>query len=840
MDIRAAILGVSGVVGADVYRRTDGISIQLGNVSPQFGVSAYGIEPDDFPSILRDVTVSGSIDLPRGTVAIGHEMARYLDVAIGQVITFNYTSYDGLGGTHRTRLLNLTVDAIVTFPQTSYYGGGWYSYEFSAFVNIDDSNWVEEQLEIPSGMAGWTLGEIWIDHARFLNPYDLTGTQRNLARLRRQLESVLPPNAYVNDNLSGMIPLFSFTITIQRLVFLALALPVILLGLYLGMVGAELGHAERRREFAILKTRGARQRQITGVLMTDAILGGIMATAIGLPLGLGLSRLLIGYVNPSAAGLTTQYGDIALSLDTIISVLILSIVMMAGITYRSAKRTSSLPIVETLKYYAPGETKIQYKPNTDIILVSLSVVTYGMVFWSRSAPADFTLFLLGIIFYVLLPFAPLFLIVGTTRLLTRATGRIYEWTARVCKPFAKNLHYLISRNLSRNPRRSSNIALIIALGLGFGVFIFANLGSQQAYQESQLRASIGADMSIGFPPSNETFRANLTSLPQVEGVTEVETVQIQPVYGFALLCVIEPDSYFTVTQPEPWYFENFDSRGAQSILETEGQVLVSRAYLDASYLAVGDSIMLTQGFFNDSAYIAANVTVTIGGVVRALPGLGVNEYSAPSVIYASNVTVQTLLEPPPGYNYQHSPTYLVDLRQGADWRVVKAEVQTMGAGDVRMYEEELEQMRSGAGYAALMGFIYVEIAYIVVILTVGLGLIIYAATIERDVEFAAITARGSTGRQSAGLLVGEAFSILLIGLIVGVSIGLISAYLTSQIFFGGSIGGIQSIVPLPFRIPVETLYLVVVGPAAMLLTVLLVSWRVAKMDIARVLKLRGG
>ena len=559
-DVRDAVLAVAGIVKVDVYKRIDGLSIQKGNESPQLGISSYGIDPSNLPSNLRDSTVFGSLELPRGKVAIGSDVSAILNVHTGDLVTYNYTQYDVFGGTYRTRLLDLAVDAVVTFPQSGYYGGGWTYYGFSTFVNINDSDWVAEQLEIPTGLAGWTLGEVWIDHARFLNPYDLPGTQRGLARLSRQLEAALAPyGGYVQDNLSNLIPAFSFTMTIQRLVFLALSLPVILLGLYLGMVGAELGHAERRRELAVLKTRGARQRQVIGVLMMDAILGGILATAIGIPLGLALSRLLVGYINPFTSSLTVHYEDIALSLDTIISVLILSTVLMAGISYRSAKRTVNLPIVETLKYYAPGETKIHYKPNTDIILVALSVLTYGMVFWSRSAPSDFTLFLIGIIFYVLLPFAPIFLIVGTTRLLTRATGRVYEWTARVCKPLAKNLHYLISHNLSRNPRRSANIALIIALGLGFGVFIFANLGSQQAYQENQVRASIGADMSIGSPPPGETFRLNLTSLPQVAAVTEVRFPGIFAEYGYGPVCVLEPDSYFAVTQPEPWYFESLDS-----------------------------------------------------------------------------------------------------------------------------------------------------------------------------------------------------------------------------------------------------------------------------------------
>src|SRR5947208_16125477 len=130
----------------------------------------------------------------------------------------------------------------------------------------------------------------------------------------------------------------------------------------------------------------------------------------------------------------------------------------------------------------------------------MATVTYGMVLYARTNPQDFFTFLIGTLFFVILPFTPIFLIVGTTRLLTRSTGRVYEWMARVCKPFAKNLYYVISRNLRRNPRRSANVAVIIALGIPFRMVNPVTFSSQLAYQERQVRAAIGADISVDSPP----------------------------------------------------------------------------------------------------------------------------------------------------------------------------------------------------------------------------------------------------------------------------------------------------------------------------------------------------
>src|SRR5207247_7975662 len=210
--------------------------------------------------------------------------------------------------------------------------------------------------------------------------------------------------------------------------------------------------------------------------------------------------------------------------STIVIVTILAVIFMAITSIRSARRTARVPIVETLRYYAPGETRIQYRPWIDIVLVTLAIVTYGMVLYARANPRDFVTFLIGALFFVILPFTPIFLIVGTTRLLTRSTGRVYEWMARVCKPFARNLYYVISRNLRRNPRRSANVAVIIALGLAFGMFILVTFSSQLSYQERQVRASIGADLAVDAPPYDPTFAANLSALPEVAGTARVQHV----------------------------------------------------------------------------------------------------------------------------------------------------------------------------------------------------------------------------------------------------------------------------------------------------------------------------
>src|SRR2546430_11586089 len=105
--------------------------------------------------------------------------------------------------------------------------------------------------------------------------------------------------------------------------------------------------------------------------------------------------------------------------------------------------------------------------------------------------------------------------VGSSRLLTRSTSRVYEAASRVTKPFTKNLYHVITRNLQRNPRRAANVAVIIGLGLAFGMFTLVTLSSQLAYQESQIRAEIGRWLGTCAPPSPPRFAVRVPGRPRV-------------------------------------------------------------------------------------------------------------------------------------------------------------------------------------------------------------------------------------------------------------------------------------------------------------------------------------
>lgn len=852
--LRQAFLSVSGVQDVSVFRPLPSPQLRIGNASGTYpvGFDAYGIEPDHLPSFLRGIPVNGSLGLPRGSVALSTTLARFLRVGIGDLFSISNAEFEN--NTTQTFYENLTVAALITTPSNGFPYGFCIGYcgtggTSLAVVNLEDVDWLQDRLDLTNHFSTSTYAQIWIDRVRFVNPYDVDGTELTLRRLVRKLEAAYPLFGNVGDNVSPVLGAFAQNLSSERLIFLLLSAPVFLLGLYVAAVGVELGYGNRRREVAILKTRGSSGRQAIGVLVAEAAIGGLVAAALGLLFGVLVAPPLEGVVSPGAGEGAGGRG-IIISLGTVVTVAALSVLFMVAASYRASLRSARLPIVETLRFYAPGEATLRYRPWIDATLVTLGAATYAFAWLTQSAPGSFFTFLLGGVFFALLPAAPIFLIFGVTRLATRSTGRVYDWTAAASRPVARNLNHVVRRNLSRNPRRSANIAVIVALGLGFGLFAYGLLGSQQAYQVRTARAVVGGDLAVLGAPYTAAFEENLAALPEIATTTRFTTVAGLTSIGQPTVFALDSTSYFNVTRPDSWCFEGLTPGEAETVLAIPGDLLVTGRYFDEQALEMGQILTVSLTWHNATTNRDEGVTAqgTISGIVRSLPGLSNGEPLVPEAVFGSFATFRAVIENETRAGIVRTDGYLVNLRPGADWETAKADLESLANSDplavspatVLAFQGIVQEQGSSPMTLAFLGFIRVEILFLAAILTAGLGIVLYAASLEREAELAAIAARGASRGQISGLLLGEGLSIVLIGVAVGAAIGFLASYLGTLFFLVGPPGTPPTLVPFFLVMPLEGWLLLLLAPLAMLGESALLGWRVARMDVARVLKLRGG
>lgn len=163
--------------------------------------------------------------------------------------------------------------------------------------------------------------------------------------VRRQIDNVIAGHAvlvFTNRRLrSDAIAIFdrSFRIT-YALEAVAVIVAV------LGIAGALLAQViDRRREFALLRFLGAAQSQIRHIILCEAGLLGLLATALGLALGTLLSLILVFVINKQSFGWTIQFHWPFGLLAAALAGIYLATVLAALYPARTAMRMNPIEVI---------------------------------------------------------------------------------------------------------------------------------------------------------------------------------------------------------------------------------------------------------------------------------------------------------------------------------------------------------------------------------------------------------------------------------------------------------------------------------------------------------------
>ncbi len=838
---------------------------------------------EDYGPFFSALSVDGEMpDL--GTVAIPGFVADSLNLTVGDDLICRYErwtpDYDEWGNvTYTIESLNLTfaVSKIWTQDKSWFYDDNWYPYEhygepgfidIRGIINPVVFNLADLSLvDIPATEfePSWGPGGsyfIWIDRDKVIDLADLSGTLGRLKQLQFQLDRVgMRFNFYVYDSdltyhLEELIP----RIEGIKPLFVALSLPVVALGVYLSVVGVDLGISERRREIAILKSRGASNRQVFVSLTMESLLLGTFAGALGLLLGVIVSRFLLDVATVfsyqgEGSALT---GDFMITSSTVIASVLFGVGLMLLSSYRPYKKVSKTDVREALHYYSPSVVQLDYKPRTDIILLSLSIISILSIWvgydWTSNLQdvSWITRLILGILILVgiiIFPLMPFLLSLSVIRLLTRGSRKLYAKLTFIVKPWTKELHYLVDRNIVRNPRRASSLCLIIALSLAFGLFISVTMESTMRYQENLIQFEVGSDIKTESSnywgdTSREMSPSVLEEIGSVEGVESFslfEAVRVSYSYfgGYygGQSAAVDALAYKETVNPDKFYFVEGGRGALDDLASFNGSVLITEWLANEFGLSVGDDIPLavelteySDGYYN---YRFIDYWGYVVGVVKSLPGL--ESYN----LYMDGSAIDFL---PADDRSEAVTSYgvFVDVADGYEQATVADDVESVFT-KAGMYpytvtvDERMEDLNNDPAFKALTDFLYMEYVLSVVIMTIGVGILIFVAVNDREKELASIMARGSSAGQIRKILMGESFTLMVLGLTVGASVGLLTAYLFQTLYSGES-----SVVPREVIFTWVSAMIVVASVGALILASLFATSRAGKIKLAEVLRIRGG
>jgi len=169
-------------------------------------------------------------------------------------------------------------------------------------------------------------------------------------QLVAQVRAILPKNAQVKTGTAQAASDASDTtdfLSVLQKVLLGFGLVALFVGAFVIANSLSITIAQRTREFATLRTIGASRSQVLKSVILEAFVIGVLASAVGLFLGLGLAKGLFKLFD--AAGLTLPNNGLTLERRTVVVSLALGIVVTMVASVYPALRATMVPPVAAVR-----------------------------------------------------------------------------------------------------------------------------------------------------------------------------------------------------------------------------------------------------------------------------------------------------------------------------------------------------------------------------------------------------------------------------------------------------------------------------------------------------------
>ncbi len=569
---------------------------------------------------------------------------------------------------------------------------------------------------------------------------DVSGQARNL-------EAQLAGGGRVGDNLGATLAGARGDALYAQVLFLFLGAPgAILAGLLTAAVAAS-GRDRRRREQALLRTRGARSRQLVALGACEALLVGVVGSALGLGIALAVGRIAFG---------TTRFGAttgaaITWSVAACVVGLTIAVVSVALPARRDAR---DLTVAAARQTIGRPRNPRWMRWGLDVILLGLA----GVVFWLTSRNGyHLVLAVEGVptISVSYWAFAgPALLWVGAGLLAYRLThalvGRGRPIVAAGLHPLAGGLSDTVAASLQRQRRLVARGAALIALTVGFAAStaIFNATYRQQAEVDAIL--SNGADVTVTTSPGTTVSPTSTTAtaIAATPGVRHVEPIQhrfayvgadLQDLYGVNAATIVDAGRL------QNGYFQGGTARQLIATLASRPDgVLVSAETVHDFQLLPGDAITLRLQDGATKQYV--NVPFHYVGVAKEFPTAPHDSFLLANASYIATMTGNDTVG-----------AFLVSTSGSNIASVADTLRQQLGT-DATVTDLATSRKVVGSSLTAvdLDGLTRVELGFALALAAAATGLTLWLGLAERRRTFAIAAALGANRRQLGAFVWAEA------------------------------------------------------------------------------------
>ncbi len=553
-------------------------------------------------------------------------------------------------------------------------------------------------------------------------------------KLQSAIEKVLPPGiqvvsgATVANELSSAVDNELSFISTALLIFAFIALIV---GAFTIFNTFSITVGQRTRELALLRLVGASRRQVFRSVLAEAAATGLVASLIGLGLGivaaLGLKALL------KAFGITLPSSSLVFAARTPVVAIAVGVLVTVASAIVPARRAVRIPPVAALVEHTEDQTDAlkQWRAIAGVgaALVGVALLLTGLI---DAAIAVVGLGALAVFIAagMLVPLA--------ARPLAGVLGR----------PLAAGFGApgrLGVKNATRNPRRTAQTAAALMIGLAL-VSTIAVLGaSLSTSAKHSVDGAVRADYIVGGPNGgfSTAVAPTVSRLPGVTTTTTGYKGQFEFRGALSSLTAATPAGLDQTV--------NLDiTSGSGAPAMAAGRLLIDTHTADDDDLHVGSTVAVR--FAQTGA-----TTMRIGGIFKPNPLVGSFVTGAPFFLAH--------------YNRPLPDVVLVGTAAGTPhFEATLNRVLAPYANLSIQSRAEFEHSQQSA-VNQLLGLIYVLLALAVIIALIGIVNTLMLSVFERTRELGLLRAVGMGRRQVRTMIRSESVIIALFGAVVGIVVG---------------------------------------------------------------------
>jgi putative ABC transport system permease protein len=560
----------------------------------------------------------------------------------------------------------------------------------------------------------------------------VTAPGANKPAVQRAMAAVLPTGVQVvtgqtviNENTSAI----SQELSIFNTALLVFAFIALFVGGFTIFNTFSITVGQRTRELALLRIVGASRRQVFRSVLAEAAITGLVASVIGLGLGvlaaLGLEALLRGF------GTTLPAGSLVFEPRTVVVGLVVGVGVTVIAAIRPARNAVRIPPIAALSDRQPG-TGISLRRRiiggAGVALAGVALLAIGL-----AVPA---IALVGV--------GAVGIFIGVA-MLSPAIAR--PASSVIGRPLARLFGEpgkLGRENSMRSPRRTAQTAsaLMVGLALVAAISVFGASLSKSATSSADQAISAGLIVTAnGTGELSDSVPATASAVPGVIATTTVYGGQFEVQNSLATLKAV------SVAHLAGTLILRMTA-GTSAAL-ARGELLIAATTATSKHLSVGDTLPVTFARTGSSA-------LRIGGIYQANALIG--SYLVSAGFFASHFSSQ----PPAALLLQTNGSGTVnDAVTSALAVYPNVQVQTRA---------QFDQTQTNS-VNQLVGLVYALLALAVLIALIGIVNTLMLSVFERTREIGLLRAVGMKRRQVRTMIRSEAVILAIFGAIIGIIVG---------------------------------------------------------------------